>query len=69
MSKDTIIKEGEIVSLDKACQLLGDISKTTLAKYVKQKFLRRVRDRTNGNKAYIYKPDIDSFLNSRYYFE
>lgn len=69
MSKDTIINQTEIVSLDKACQLLGNISKTTLAKYVRQKYVRRVRDRTDGNRSYIYKPDIDSFMNGRYYFE
>lgn len=69
MSKETIIRKEEVVSIEEACKLLGDISGTTIRRYVKDGLLRRVKDKTNRSTSYIYKPDIDTFLNSRYYFE
>ena len=69
MSNHIIIRKEEVVSIEEACHLLGDICGTTLRRYVNDGLLRRVKDRTSKCKSYIYKPDIDNFLNSRFYFD
>ena len=69
MSKQTIIKKEQLISKEEACKLLGDISNTTLRKFVKDKYIRRVKDKADGCVSYIFKPDVEEFINSRYYFE
>ena len=46
-----------------------DVCKAQVCKYVRTGMLRRVKDRTNKNFSYIYKPDVEKFINDRYYFE
>lgn len=69
MAKQTIIKESDLVSRAEACKLLGNVSITTLLKYIRSGAIRRVKDKTKQTVSFIYKPDIDAFLSSRFYFE
>ncbi len=69
MSKQTIIKPEQLITNEEAQKLLGDISYTTLRKFINDKYIRRVKDKTDGSSSYIYKPDIEQFIQNRFYFE
>lgn len=63
-----MIKQEDLLSTEEACQLLN-VSGTTLRKFIKNKHIRRVKDATNKCFSYVYKPDAEALLSSRFYFE
>lgn len=68
MAKQTVIKQDELINKKEACELLN-VSSTTLLKFIKNKQIRRVKDKAEGSVSYIYKPDVEEFLANRFYFE
>ena len=64
--KDIIIKQSDVITQDEACGMLS-ISKTQLRRFVKDGFVRYVKDKCNGKPTYVLKSDVETLLNSRFY--
>lgn len=60
------IKPNDIMTQTEACELL-DISKTQLRRFVKDGFIRYVKDKCNGKPTYVLKSDVQTLLDTRYY--
>ena len=68
MAKQLTITKEDLLSIAEAAEAL-DVSKAQICKYVRTGMLRRVKDSLNKNFSYIYKPDVEKFINERFYFE
>lgn len=68
MSKQTAIKENELITIEDAAELLNT-SLTTVRKYIKSKLIRRVKDKTKLTVSYAFKPDVEQLIENRFYFE
>jgi len=64
--KEIIIKQNDVITQSEACELL-EISKTQLRRFVKDGFIRFVKDKCNGKSTYVLKSDVQTLLDTRYY--
>ena len=68
MNNNKTITKEDLLSPTQASEILG-VCKTTLKVYAKKKLINRVKDRTQLNKVYYLKSQIEEFSNNRFYLE
>ena len=68
MAKQLTITKEDLMTNAEAAEALN-VCKAQINKYVKENKLRRVKDGLNKSYNYIYKPDVETILSTRFYFE
>ena len=61
---------GEIIGISAYLQLWQAVKYDAQA--IKENIhivINRVKDKTDGSSTYIYKPDVEQFIQNRFYFE